>query len=134
MKIENITPETMYEAIQNNILTQKAFMDWLAIRTNTTEPDVLLPEPRKRVKVTVPGTTGVAYIGQRNNGKSFDVRFEVDDYSVPERHHANFNIQRLNKTNVKKTTLRIHNLFKMCKEEGVDPRSSKVLASRVYEV
>ena len=134
MNINDITPGTMYDAIRNGILTEKAFQEWLDNRTTTStpyDPFFPLPVPGKRTKVTFPFSSGVAYIGLRNGGKDFETRFEVDDYVVPERNLATFGLQPFNKENLRETIQRIENLFELCDQDGADPRSSEDLCERV---
>ena len=133
MNIHDITPSTMYDAIRNGILTEKAFNEWLSTRTTTSSrPFFPLPVPGKRTRVAFPFSEGVAYIGLRNNGKDFDVRFEVDDYDpAPERTLATFGVQPFNKENLRETIHRIENLFELCNLDRANPRSSEDLCERV---
>ena len=132
MNINDITPGTMYDAIRNGILTEKAFQEWLDNRTTTSDrPFFPLPVPGKRTRVTFPFSKGVAYIGLRNGGKDFETRFEVDDYVVPERNLATFGLQSFNKENLRETIARIENLFELCNLDRANPRSSEDLCERV---
>jgi hypothetical protein len=121
----------MYAAIWEGHLTEKAFYEWLANRSPSPVFD--LPVKGKRTKVTFDHSDGVAYIGIRNKNQ-FDVRFEVDDYSVPERHIATFKMQTLNQKNFNETVERIENLFLACNEEGADARSSNDLLHLAHTI
>jgi len=139
MNYENVTSELAYDLVQRKVWTVAEFQAWHIFKLK--EADLLQPTPeyvpdfrqiRRSNRLTVylshviPNSKMVVYFGQRLYD-SFDVRFEVNDYSAPDRHLSGFNVQDKTKENLDKAWARIIKMAKIAVAYDLDEKNSEDL-------
>lgn len=141
MNLDRVTAELAYDLIQRGVWTVAEFQAWHIFKSAFEETNGLndhnhcMPDFRQlrkgnRLKVylsdVVPDSNMVVYFGQRLYD-SFDVRFEVNDYSAPDRHLSGFNVQDKTKENLDKAWARIVKMAKIAVAYDLDEKNSEDL-------
>jgi hypothetical protein len=139
MNLDRVTAELAYELVHTGAWTVAEFQAWHIFKLK--EADLLQPTPEyvpdfrqlrkgNRLKVylsdVIPDSEMVVYFGQRLYD-SFDVRFEVNDYSAPDRHLSGFNVQDKTKENLDKAWARIIKMAKTAVAYDLDEKNSEDL-------
>jgi hypothetical protein len=91
------------------------------------------PSTGNRIRLNAPHNNGVGWIGLRKNNM-IDLRVEVDDYSVKDRHVAGTSPIPMTEENMKKFVFMNMALFNECDKRGKNPRSSKDLRQIANEL
>jgi hypothetical protein len=138
MNLSRITAELAYDLVQREVWTVADFQAWHIFKLEETDNDhnpEYVPDFRQlrkgnRLKVylsdVVPDSEMVVHFGQRLYD-SFDVRFEVNDYSAPDRHLSGFNVQDKTKENLDKAWARIIKMAKTAIAYDLDEKNSEDL-------
>ena len=139
MNLDRVTTEFAYELIRNGVWTVAEFQEWCIFKRK--EADLFQPNPEyvpdfkqirkgSRLKVylsdVVPDSEMVVYFGQRGED-SFDVRFEVEGYSAPDRHLAGLNLQKKTKENLENAWNRVVKMAKIAVANDLDEKNSEEL-------
>jgi hypothetical protein len=139
MNLDRVTAELAFDLIQRGVWTVAEFQAWHIFKLEETDllqstpeyvPDFRQLRKGNRLKVylsdVVPDSEMVVYFGQRLYD-SFDVRFEVNDYSAPDRHLSGFNVQDKTKENLDKAWARIVKMAKIAVAYDLDEKNSEDL-------
>jgi hypothetical protein len=140
MNLDRVTAELAFDLIQRGVWTVAEFQAWHIFKLEETDNDhspdpEYVPDFRQlrkgnRLKVylsdVVPDSEMVVHFGQRLYD-SFDVRFEVNDYSAPDRHLSGFNVQDKTKENLDKAWDRIVKMAKIAVAYDLDEKNSEDL-------
>jgi len=139
MNYENVTSELAYDLIHHGAWSIHEFQEWYnfnrkeadqSSETNEYMPDFRQIRKGSRLKVclsdVIPDSKMVVYFGQRGED-SFDVRFEVEGYSAPDRHLAGLNLQDKTKENLDKAWARIVKMAKIAVFYDLDEKNSEEL-------
>jgi len=139
MHLDRVTAELAYELVHTGAWTVAEFQAWHIFKLK--EADLLQPTPEyvpdfrqlregNRLKVylsdVIPDSEMVVYFGHRLYD-SFDVRFEVNDYSAPDRQLYGFNVQDKTKENLDKAWARIIKMAKTAIAYDLDEKNSEDL-------
>ena len=139
MNLDRVTTEFAYELIRNGVWTVAEFQEWCIFKRK--EADLFQPNPEyvpdfkqirkgSRLKVylsdVIPDSEMVVYFGQRGED-SFDVRFEVEGYSAPDRHLAGLNLQKKTKENLENAWNRVVKMAKIAVANDLDEKNSEEL-------
>jgi hypothetical protein len=138
MNLDRVTAELAFDIIQRGVWTVAEFQAWHIFKLEETDNDYnpeYVPDFRQirkgnRLKVylsdVVPDSEMVVHFGQRGKD-SFDVRFEVNDYSAPDRHLSGLNLQPKTKENLDKAWDRIVKMAKIAVAYDLDEKNSEDL-------
>jgi len=139
MHLDRVTAELAYDLVQREVWTVAEFQAWhifklkeadLLQSTSEYVPDFSQLREGNQLKVylddVVPGSSMVVYFNHRLYD-SFDVRFEVNDYSAPDRHLSGLNLQPKTKENLDKAWARIIKMAKIAVAYDLDEKNSEDL-------
>jgi hypothetical protein len=139
MNLDRVTAELAYDLVQSEVWTVAEFQAWhifklkeadLLQSTSEYVPDFSQLREGNRLKVylsdVIPDSEMVVYFSHRLYD-SFDVRFEVNDHSAPDRHLSGFNVQYKTKENLDKAWTRIVKMAKTAIAYDLDEKNSEDL-------